>query len=184
MSKLPSIAEALDEIGEPMPRDRKLECPKHEDVTASLHLYEDSWYCFSCGKSGDGLGLIAHFTNQDVRRLLAQRGDGSRRMATKGLSLTEVARSVQRDRRALDHWWFDQISDWYSESYDWALIRAIEVWSDVFRDLDEQILGKGMYSDEEKPAPYKAEQLVAALRNKLEGVVPLEKAEAERTKRR
>lgn len=184
MARLPTIEEALDEIGEEMPRDRKLECPKHSDSDASLHLYEDSWYCFSCGKSGDGLGLIAHYTNQDVRRLLAQRGGGSRRQATRGMSLTEVARSVQRERRALEHWWFDQISAWYADSYDWALMRAIEVWSDVFRDLDEQILGKGMYLGEDKPAPYEAEQMIAALRTKLEGVVSLEQKEAERTRRR
>ena len=182
MARLPTIEEALDEIGEPMPRDRKMECPKHEDKTASLHLYEDSWYCFSCGLHGDGIGLVAHYTNQDVRRLLAQRGDGDMRKATKGLSLTAVSREVQRQRRALHNWWFDQISVAYADSEEWALLRAVDLWGQVFRDLDEKILGKGMWLGEDKPPPHVAERLIQQLRGDLVRALPLEVAEGKRTR--
>lgn len=185
MAGLPDIDEALDELGIALPRSRKLECPKHEDKTASLHVYEDSWYCYSCGLSGDGIGLVALFTGQDVRRLLAQRGDGrTHRVATRGLSKTDVARNVQRERRALEHWWFDQISAAYAESSDWALLRAIDLWSQVFQDLDEQIIGKGAWLDEDKPAPYQAEGMIRQLRKRLELALPLEIQEGERTRQR
>lgn len=182
MSRLPTIEEALDEIGEPMPRTRKLECPKHEDKTASLHLYEDSFYCFSCGMHGDGLGLVALFTNQDVRRLLAQRGDGDVRRATRGLSLTAVSREVQRQRRALHNWWFDQMGQAYADSEQWALLRAVDLWGQVFQDLDEKILGKGAWLGEEKPSPHEAEQMIKACRRLLDAALPLEIAEGQRTK--
>lgn len=181
--QLPTIEEALDEIGVEMPRNRKLECPKHEDATASLHLYEDSWYCFSCGLHGDGIGLVAHFTDQDVRRLLAQRSTGRvERKATKGLSLTAVSREVQRQRRDLHNWWFDKIAAAYAESYEWALLRAVDLWGQVFRDLDEQILAKGMWLGGEKPTPYEAERLIHQLRRRLDAALPLEIAEGKRTK--
>ena len=184
MTKLPTIEEAVDELGLTVGRDRKIECPKHEDKTASLHLYDDDYYCFSCGATGDGIGLVALFTDQDVRRLLAQRGgERPRRQATKGMSKTEVAASVHRQRRALEHWWFDTVSAAYAEAYDWALIRAIDLWSDVFRDLDERISGLGWWADE-KPAPYESEELIRQLRGRLEQALPLEQSEGERTKRR
>lgn len=185
MSDLPTIEEALDEVGLELPRSRKLECPKHEDKTPSIHVYEDSWYCYSCGLSGDGIGLVALYTNQDVRRLLAQRGgERPRRMATRGLSKTDVARSVQTDRRALEHWWFDEISKAYAGSHQWALERAIDLWSQVFQDLDEKILAKGAWLDEDKPAPFEAEEMIRQLRTRLEGVLPLEQAEGQRTENR
>ena len=183
--RLPTLEEAVDEIGIPFPRDRKLECPKHEDKTGSLHLYEDSFYCFSCGATGDGIGLVALFTNQDVRRLLAQRGEGrSYRMATKGMSKTDVARSVQAGRRDLEHWWFDRIAEAYKDSQLWALERAIDMWSQVFDDLARRLSGKELFDGEEKPSAYVAEQQIAALRKQLETVLPLEVAEGERTRER
>lgn len=181
MSDLPTIEEAVDEIGFEWPRNGKLECPKHSDSDASLHLYPDSFYCFSCGATGDGIGLVALYSGEDVRRLLARRGGGrSERRATRGLSKTDVTRAVFRKRRELSYWWFDQISAAYAESYDWALLRAVDLWSEVFQDLDDQILGAGTY--DEKLAPYQAEAAIDGLETKLKAALPLEQAEGKRTK--
>ncbi len=181
MNDLPTMQQAVEEIGYEWPRTGKLECPKHSDTDGSLHLYTDSYYCFSCGATGDGIGLVALYTNQDVRRLLAQRGGGVvQRQATRGMSRTDVTREVFRQRRALEHWWFDQISLAYVDAYDWALLRAIDLWSGVFQDLDDQILGAGFY--DEKLAPYAAEAAISGLRMRLEKVLPFEQAEGRRTK--
>lgn len=176
------MEEAVDEIGYDWPRNGKLECPKHSDTDASLHLYPDSFYCFSCGATGDGIGLVALYTNQDVKRLLRERSEGgpSQRRATVGLKRSDVTREVFRQRRELDHWWFDRISEAYKNSYDWALVRAVELWSEVFQDLDDKLLGAGFY--EEKLAPYQAEAELRRMRTLLESALPLEIAEGKRTK--
>lgn len=181
MADLPTMEEAVEEVGFEWPRNGKLECPKHSDTDGSLHLYPDSWYCFSCGATGDGIGLVALYTNRDVRRLLVERG-GRRieRQATKGLTKSDVTREVFRQRRELEHWWFDRISEAYAGSYPWSLVRAVDHWSMVFQDLDDQILGAGFY--EEKLPPYLAEAAIGKLRTQLEKALPFEVAEGERTK--
>ncbi len=40
------------------PRMNKINCCFHEDPGASLHVYEDSWYCFGCGKGGDQIEWV------------------------------------------------------------------------------------------------------------------------------
>ena len=76
---LPSMAEAIEELGLQLPSSRKLQCPTGGDTDPSLHIYDDSFYCFHCQKSGDGIGLIALYTGQDVRTLVAQRGGNRKR---------------------------------------------------------------------------------------------------------
>ena len=34
-------------------------CPFHEEKTPSLKIYEDHFYCFGCGESGDCTGFVA-----------------------------------------------------------------------------------------------------------------------------
>lgn len=72
MSK-PTLRQAVEQhLGMTWPRHKKLHCPAHPDKSPSLHLYEntDSYYCFACGATGDGVGLISHFTGQPVGDLL------------------------------------------------------------------------------------------------------------------
>ena len=180
---LPTMGEALEELGLELPRSRKLECPNHSDSDPSLHLFEDSFYCFSCHKTGDGIGLIALYTGQDVRTLVAQRG-GNRphnyRLATKGLKRHDVERSVYRRYQELHHYWFDQLQVIYAEAHDWALLRAIDLYSQMFDDLRDQLLGSGFY--EEAPAPFEADTLIDALRARLESVVDAERLEARRVR--
>lgn len=38
----------------------KINCPFHDDKTASMHVYESNFYCFSCGKTTDAFGMYAH----------------------------------------------------------------------------------------------------------------------------
>ena len=180
---LPTLEEALQELGLELPASRKLQCPTGGDSDPSLHLYDDSFYCFHCAKSGDGIGLIALYTGQDVRALVAQRGGGRRqdyRLSTKGLKRYDVERSVYRRYQELHHYWFDQLQAIYAEAHDWALIRAIDLYSQMFDDLRDQLLGSGFYED--APAPFEADQLIDALRARLESVEAAERLEARRVR--
>lgn len=68
-----TIDEALAIIAA-RPYRNKLSCPAHMDRTASLQLYSDSWYCFSCARSGDAYGLIALFQDRPVSEVLRDLG--------------------------------------------------------------------------------------------------------------
>ena len=45
---------------EPPDRSGKICCPFHEEQTGSLHVYEDGYFCYGCGRGGD----IFHFVQQ------------------------------------------------------------------------------------------------------------------------
>lgn len=58
-----NLEEVLDRADIRWPNNRKIECPKHIDRTASLHLYDDDrWYCFSCGAHGRAGDLLFALT--------------------------------------------------------------------------------------------------------------------------
>jgi hypothetical protein len=58
-------------------REYMARCPFHEDKTPSLSLSPGKglWYCFSCGRAGDGIGLVMQMKKMDfaeaVRELAA-----------------------------------------------------------------------------------------------------------------
>ena len=181
MRELPTIDEALDELGLELPRDRKLQCPKGTDSTPSLHVYEDGFYCFHCGANGDGIGLIAFFTNQDVRRLLAQRSGGDRtrmRASTKGMKRGDVARSVLLQYREIHNEWFRWLHETWKDAPQWAFEQALDLWSQAFDDARDRMLGHGLYDEEDPLPPFQAEQLLRELAANLESAKPREQAEA------
>lgn len=58
------IATILSEYGIHLRRN-KINCIFHEEKTPSMHIYTDTnrFHCFSCGKSGDVLDLVAQLSN-------------------------------------------------------------------------------------------------------------------------
>jgi DNA primase len=40
-----------------------IECPFHNEKTASMKIYKDSYYCFGCGSSGDIFTLVQKLDN-------------------------------------------------------------------------------------------------------------------------
>jgi len=67
-----SMYDALEKCQLRWPKGGKLFCPAHKEKTPSLHIYKDSFYCFSCGKSGDAYGFIALWTGRDIVEVLKQ----------------------------------------------------------------------------------------------------------------
>ena len=49
-------------------------CPAHDDRTASLKLYKDHFFCFSCGRHGDVVDLVALLTGTDFSGAFAALG--------------------------------------------------------------------------------------------------------------
>lgn len=54
-----SMPDVLLRYGIVLPRNRKISCPFHKEKTASLHIYEDHFYCFGCGAFGDIVDFVA-----------------------------------------------------------------------------------------------------------------------------
>jgi DNA primase len=53
-----------------VPRDRKINCPFHEDRTPSLHVYPDpgrGWQCYGCKQGGDIYAFAAKLWGLDTR---------------------------------------------------------------------------------------------------------------------
>ena len=171
MTELPSIDEALDELGIDLPRSRKLSCPNGNDSEPSLHVYEDGFYCFHCGESGDGLGLIAFMTGQDVRRLLAERSSGDRtrmRASTKGMRRGDVDRAVHRQYRILHNDWFRFLHETWADAPQWAFEQSLDIWSQAFDDVRDRMLGHGVYDEDGPLSPYEADKLMADFERRLE----------------
>lgn len=169
--ELPTIDEALDELGIDLPRSRKLSCPTANDSEPSLHVYDDGFYCFHCGKSGDGLGLIAFMTNQDIRRLLAERSSGDRtrmRASTKGMTRGDVDRAALRLYRDVHNEWFKYLHEVWRDAPQWAFEQSLDIWSQAFDDLRDKMLGHGNYHGEDPLTPYETERAIKGFRGLLE----------------
>jgi len=173
-NRLPTIDEALDELGIELPRSRKLRCPNGTDKTASLHVYEDGFYCFHCGENGDGLGLIAFFTGQDIRRLMAQRLAGNTdptriRAATKGLRTGDVNKAVTIRYRTMHNDWFRWLHETWADAPLWAFEQSLDIWSQAFDDLRDRILGHGVWDEDGPLSPFEADRLIDRFAADLEG---------------
>lgn len=178
VSNLPTIEEALEELELEWPRNNKIACPAcGSEDTPALHLYDDHFYCFSCGKSGDGIGLVALYTGQNIRSLVAKRGSGARpaRLATKTMTRRGVNRAVYRQWQEVHNWWFNLLHDIYKDAAVWSFERALDLWSDVFDTLQAEIRGQQGF---EALAPFEAEQRIKDLKRKLAEAEPHERKSA------
>ncbi len=62
--------------GVEIPKSRKIPCPFHADKTPSFHVYDNSWYCYSCGNGGDSVAFACKLLNvrpYEAARLIANR---------------------------------------------------------------------------------------------------------------
>lgn len=136
------LEQALAILGKEWPRNHKLHCGNDHGTgkTPSLHLYEhdDSFYCFSCGASGDAYGLIALYTGRPIGDVLREYQDPAAR--TKGAEPVVTKRdmlsaSYARWLNFLGQWHknFDEVTDWLPAPERAARKeRALEIVEDVW----------------------------------------------------
>lgn len=178
--------EALAELGIELPRSRKLACPQHsaDRGTPPLHVYEDHFYCFGCGKHGDGIGLIAWFTGQDVRQLVAtrseQRKSSYNRLATKGMSPRDATKAAYVKYHEIHKQFFRDLAEIHADSPSWYYEMAISRWSEVFDDYTDWVKGHNLYDGDEPPAPHAQEQRLNLLAADLRTGLEFERKDAKR----
>ncbi|MEK6879643.1 MAG: CHC2 zinc finger domain-containing protein [Nanoarchaeota archaeon] len=51
-------------------RMNKALCLFHQDKNPSMHIYDDHFYCFSCGERGDIITFLTKFYNISISELL------------------------------------------------------------------------------------------------------------------
>lgn len=133
-----TIDQALGRLGLARPRGSKLSCPQHEDKTASLHLYDDHFYCFACGQSGDGYGLIAWYTGEPVGRVLRNLSSGGERakVTVKGRRLQQRQKEQRRVIAATMEPAFARIAELYVDRRGDDMIDAVGRWIGMQYDYE------------------------------------------------
>lgn len=59
IKEMVSMRDAADRYGISVSRGGFACCPFHEEKTASLKIYDKSFYCFGCGAGGDVISFVA-----------------------------------------------------------------------------------------------------------------------------
>lgn len=166
-----SIDDALDELSMERPRSNMVSCPKHSDSSPSLRLYDDHFYCFSCGATGDQYGLIALFTDKPIGYVLSQWRKNDKQWLqrkTKGIKKADVALSIKRRYSTIHRWFFSELHRLLKDEPDWKLFLYIETWGEYFDDLRDHLTGEGMYDEDDKPSPYQADKILDGYTKELQ----------------
>ena len=159
----PTVEEVLDQYDLRPDRGGMIECPFHEDKTPSLKTNEEWWYCFSCNRSGDGLGLIAGIEGVPVTDILVRyasdtKGWQKRQAKDLGISPTQLRAGVVNEYRQLLNEFFDEIHKRLADEPDWILLAVVDQWGNEFDDV------KDTYLHNDGLSVYEREQAVQKLR--------------------
>lgn len=92
-------------------------CPFHNEKTASLHVYQDSFYCFGCGASGDIFSFLMRLNDWDFRTAFRSLG-GDQRLSDAGLLRMEKRRKERAKRQER----IQQAEYAYHEAIEWETI--------------------------------------------------------------
>ncbi len=136
----PTVEEVLDQYDLRPDRGGMIECPFHEDKTPSLKTNEDWWYCFSCNRSGDGVGLIAGLEGEEITDILARFASdtkGWQKRKDLGISPTQLRHGVVQEYRELNREFFDEVHKRLADEPDWILLAVVEQWGWEFDNVND-----------------------------------------------
>jgi hypothetical protein len=159
----PTVEEVLDEYGIQPNRSGMINCPLHEDNTPSLKANESWWYCFSCNRSGDGVGLIAAFEGCSVVDVLARYASDTTSWKQRrdfGIAPHQLRAGVKQEYRQLLNEFFDEVHKRLAEEPEWILLAVVDHWGQEFDDV------RDYYIYNEELTIYQREQQVQQLRER------------------
>ncbi len=158
----PTVEEVLDEYDIQPNRSGMIQCPHHEDNTPSLKTNEDWWYCFSCNRSGDGIGLIAALEGASITDVLARYASDTKGWKSRkelGISTQQLLAGVKQQYRQMADDFWHEVHQRLADEPEWILLAVIEQWSQEFDDYKEHIRNEDL-------SIYQREQLVQKLRDR------------------
>ena len=164
----PTVEDVIDEYSLPVRgmATKMMPCPGHEDNTASLslHVEDDWWYCFSCLKSGDGVGLVALLEGVEVVEILRRyggQGKDWKRRQDFGLRPHELRANMMSNYRDLYWEFFEEVHKRLAEGPEWILLAVIDQWGESFDEVRDCL-------DDEDNSVYEREVAVKQLRARCE----------------
>ncbi len=80
-----------------------------------------------------------------------------------------------RKYRQINSWFFNELHLIYRDAPLPLLLRALEIWCDVFDDKRDWLVSQGVWDGEEPPAPYVAEKSLDEFKAHLVGAVEIER---------
>lgn len=96
-----SMRDILQRCGLPQPnRAGFIKCPFHKEKTASMKIYEDSYYCFGCGESGDIFTMVQRMEGLTFRGAFEALGGGSENNFSTRLKIYQAQKKREMQRKA------------------------------------------------------------------------------------
>lgn len=146
IKKTYSMRDILARYGIQPNRAGFIRCPFHKEKTASMKIYQDSYYCFGCGAHGDVFDFVSAMDNLTFREAFRELGGTyehkketfSERMARYHAQKEREMRRKQADalkaRRKLNNDLIDIYRDWHQKSEPFS-----DTWTDCYNALQYQL---------------------------------------------
>lgn len=145
-----SMHSVVEQYGYHPNRAGFISCPFHQgDKTASLKIYEDSYYCFGCGASGDIFTFIQKMDNVSFKEAFLflggtyEKEDFKSRMARyhakKRQDMREKEEEELRKRRRENLDLIDIYRQWVEKSEPMS-----QVWTDCYNALQIELYKHGI----------------------------------------
>lgn len=146
IKKTYSMRDILARYGIQPNRAGFIRCPFHKEKTASMKIYQDSYYCFGCGAHGDVFDFVSAMENLTFREAFRELGGTyehkketfSERMARYHAQKEREMRRKQADvlkaRRKLNNDLIDIYRAWYEKSAPFS-----DTWADCYNALQYQL---------------------------------------------
>lgn len=95
-----SMADIATKYGYKITRAGFISCPFHNEKTASMKIYKDSFHCFGCGSSGDIFAFVQKHDNCDFKTAFySLGGEYGKRDFRADMSLYRLQKAKERAER-------------------------------------------------------------------------------------
>ncbi len=142
IKKTYSMRDILERYGMHPDRSGFICCPFHKEKTASMKIYQGSYYCFGCGAHGDVFDFVSAMDNLSFREaFLDLGGTYEHREETFGERMARYHSRKEREmqlkqadtlqeKRKLNNDLIDIYRDWYQKSEPFS-----DTWTDCYNAL-------------------------------------------------
>lgn len=146
IKKVYSMRDILDRYGIRPDRAGFIRCPFHKEKTASMKIYQDSYYCFGCGAHGDIFDFVTEMEDITFREAFFELGGTyeqknetfgeriARYHARKEREMDRKQVDVLKARRKLNNDLIDIYRDGYQRSEPFS-----DAWTDCYNALQYQL---------------------------------------------
>ena len=146
IEKAYSMRDILDRYGIRPDRAGFIRCPFHKEKTASMKIYQDSYYCFGCGAHGDIFDFVTEMEDITFREAFFELGGTyEQKNETFGERIARYHVRKEREmdrkqvdalkaRRKLNNDLIDIYRDGYQRSEPFS-----DAWTDCYNALQYQL---------------------------------------------